>query len=154
MPSESITCVGALVMCGESLLAIRQAAGHQLEGQWTFPWGRLDPGESPSNAAVREVAEETGVIARIRGLVGVQELPHPWSGWNALVYLCDHVDGIPTPDARETDAAQYLTLAQLNSLDEPVEVWSKWLMSRALRDELTIIEPSTSNPYNPSLGFL
>ncbi len=154
MTSESVTCVGALVMYGESLLAIRQAAGHELQGQWTFPWGRLDPGESPSSAAIREVAEETGVVARIRGLVGVQELPHPWSGWNALVYLCEHVDGDPTPDDRETDAAQYFTLTQLNDLDEPVEAWSRWLMVRALRGELTVIEASASNPYSPSLGFL
>ena len=154
MTTETVTCVGALVLRRDSLLAIRQAAGHPLQGQWTFPWGRLDPGESPSQAAIREVAEEAGVIAEVRGLVGVQELPHPWTGWNALVYLCEHVDGDPAPDNREADAARYFTLAQLDELAEPVEVWSRWLMARALRDELTVIEPTASNPYGPGPGFL
>lgn len=49
---------------------------------WLFPGGHVDPDESPAEAAVREVLEETGVHARIVGepvdLPGMQWLPSPW----------------------------------------------------------------------------
>ena len=45
---------------------------------WTLPKGKLDPGESFEEAAVREVHEETGVRARL-----VRELPPRATGWPA-----------------------------------------------------------------------
>jgi ADP-ribose pyrophosphatase YjhB (NUDIX family) len=100
------------------------------------------------------VAEEAGVVAAVRGLIGVQELPDPWSGWNAFVYMCEHVHGEPVPDGHETDAAQYLTFDQLTEAERVVEPWSLWLMKRTLSKDVTIIEPSASNPFHPSPGFL
>ena len=154
MASDFITCVGAVVTTADSVLAVRQAAGHPLEGQWTIPWGRLEPGESPAFAAIREVKEESGIIAVVTGLLGVQELPEPWVGSFALVYHCDHVDGDPVPDMRETDSARFMTLDQLQDLDLPIEPWSEWLMIRVLRGEHTVISPTSSNPYSPHVGFL
>ena len=154
MFTESVLCVGALVLKENKILAIRQAKDHPLEGMWTFPWGRLESGESPSAAALRETREETGVIAEVRGLVGVQEMPDPWAGWNALVYACDHVSGEPNPDNRETDASQYLSLDDLEHLSDSFETWSLWIMGRALRNSLTVIRQSAENPYMPSPGYL
>lgn len=154
MALETVICVGAVVLRDDSVLAVRQAAGHQLQGKWTFPWGQLDPGESPVAAAVREVSEEAGVVAEVTGLIGVQELPDPWAGWNALVYLCKHTSGEPTPDYTETDAAAYLTLDQLERLKADFEPWSFWVSRRALLGDITVIERSASNPYFPSPGFL
>jgi 8-oxo-dGTP pyrophosphatase MutT (NUDIX family) len=55
---------------------IRDAAGRILaqrnkEGIWNLPAGAIDPGESPAKAVVREVFEETGLIAKPIRLVGV-----------------------------------------------------------------------------------
>lgn len=44
---------------------------------WTLPGGGLEPGEHPEEAAVREVAEETGFNARLTGLVGVDSIVVP-----------------------------------------------------------------------------
>lgn len=125
-----------------------------MEGLWTIPWGRLEDGESPSSAALREVEEESGIIARVDGLVGMQELPEPWLGWFALIYHYSHVEGKPQPDHRETDAADYFTIEQLDELDEPIEPWSKWLMRRVLNKEHSLAISSVDNPYNPKAGFL
>src|SRR5690349_8654952 len=57
--------VGAVVMRAEEVLLVRQSPGHPLEGQWTIPWGRVEPGESPASAALREVQEEGGVTATV-----------------------------------------------------------------------------------------
>lgn len=154
MTSETVVCVGALVVKDGALLGVRQARGHSLQGQWTIPWGRLGDGESPSRAAIREVKEEGGITASVDGLLGVQELPDPWDGWIAMVYLCRHQQGQPHPDNHETDAARYLTLEQLNALDEPIEPWSEWIMRSVLTKHYTLTERSEGNPFSPSVGFL
>jgi len=44
------------------LVGLRPRGGH-LAGFWEFPGGRVEPGEEPSRAARRELAEETGMTA-------------------------------------------------------------------------------------------
>ena len=44
-------------------LVTRRAEGRIFAGQWEFPGGKIEPGESPEQAAVRELREETGLVA-------------------------------------------------------------------------------------------
>ena len=46
---------------GISVLALRRAAGTRCTGAWEVVHGRLEPGERPEDAALREVREETGL---------------------------------------------------------------------------------------------
>lgn len=151
---ESVICIGAAVMKDARLLAVRQSTGHSLAGQWTIPWGRLEQGESPAKAVLREVHEEAGIVASVDGLLGVQELPDPWAGWIAILYRCSHVEGAPVPDDRETDAARYLSLDQLDTLGEPIEPWSEWFMRRMLSGHGTLTTLSKENPFSPEPGFV
>lgn len=48
---------------------------HKASGLWMFPGGHVDPDESPAEAAVREVHEETGIHARPRPKVAAPDLP-------------------------------------------------------------------------------
>ncbi len=144
--ARTVVCVGAVVRRDERILLVRQSKGHSLEGQWTVPWGRLENGESPGAAALREVREEGGVEAVVEGLLGVQVLPQPWLGWIALVYLCRHVDGTPAPQDAETDAAAYFSLDELNRLTEPMEPWSDWLVRRVFDGRFTLTGRDPSNP--------
>ena len=90
----------------------------------------------------------------IEGLLGVQELPAPWEGQIGLVYLCRHAGGEPRPDERETDAARYLSAAQIETLGEPVEPLSRWLSCRILQGNYTTVRQDRTNPFAPSVGFL
>lgn len=55
---------------GPEVLLIRR--GHPpLAGAWSLPGGRIEPGERAAEAALRELAEETGVQAELAGLVDV-----------------------------------------------------------------------------------
>ena len=54
-------------------------------GRWTFPKGHIDPGETPQEAAQREVAEETGLVTvRSRGKVKTIQYWFHWRGERVL----------------------------------------------------------------------
>lgn len=55
------------------MLLVERARG-PLEGLWSFPGGHVEPGEPVRAAALREVAEETGVRARLDGLLDINEV--------------------------------------------------------------------------------
>ena len=145
-------CVGFVVLLKDRALFVRQAKGHPLHGQWSIPWGVVDPGESPEAAAVREALEESGIVAEVVGLLGIQELPE--EGWWAVVFLGRHVNGAPAPDGIETDGAGYFSVADMDSFTEPFEPWCEWIVRRVLREEHVIIPRRLDNPYHPKTAFL
>ena len=147
---STVVCVGGLVRRVDSVLLVRQSPGHSLEGQWTMPWGRLHDGESPSVAVLREIREESGIAARIEGLLGFQELPEPWLGMLGILFLCEHVTGRPAPDQRETDRARYFRADQLDTIADSMEPLSAWLARRVLAGESALLKPDDSGPFSPS----
>lgn len=152
-PPKMVVCVGAVVLQEDRALFVRQAKGHSLEGQWSIPWGVVDPGESPDAAILREIREEGGIVAEIEGLLGIQNLSQ--EGWLGVVFLCQHVRGTPTPDGGvETDRAAYFSLADMDTLPEPFEPWCAWLVRRVLRGEHQAIPLESNNPYRPRTAYL
>jgi len=151
-PPKIAVCVGAVVLQGQRALFVRQAPGHPLQGQWSIPWGIVDPGESPEAAALRETVEESGIEAEMEGLLGLQSLRD--EGWIALVFLCHHVKGEPRSDGGvETDGAVYLSLEEIEEFREPFEPWCEWLVRRVLRGEHRVIPREPENPYHPRSAF-
>ncbi len=150
-PPKMVICVGTVVLQGNRALFVRQAEDHSLAGQWSIPWGIVDYTETPRDAALRETREESGIQAKIDGLLGIQNLQ---SGWLAVVFLCHHGAGHPTPDGVETDRAAYLSLKEIEAVDEPFEPWCEWLVRRVLAGEHRLIPCEPNNPYHPRGAFL
>ncbi|MFZ0544400.1 MAG: NUDIX domain-containing protein [Candidatus Promineifilaceae bacterium] len=145
-PPQHVLCVGMVALREEQVLLVRQAAGTSLAGQWSVPWGLVEAGETPENAAVRETLEESGVSAEVEGLLGLQNID--WEAATAPVFLGRHISGEPMPDNVETDAAGYFSLEALAELEEPIEPWTDWLVRRVLVGDYSVIGKSVGNPFS------
>ncbi|MCE9584750.1 MAG: 8-oxo-dGTP diphosphatase MutT [Planctomycetes bacterium] len=90
--------IGVVVRGDGRILIGKRPAGKHLAGYWEFPGGAVEPGETPDQAVVRELLEETGVTIRV-----VERLPLPIDhdyGDKEVhldVFLCEWLSGEPTP---------------------------------------------------------
>jgi 8-oxo-dGTP diphosphatase len=104
--------VGAAVVRNRRVLAARRTAPTSTAGRWEFPGGKVDPGESPEQALVREVEEELGVAVRLeRWLDGAQ----PIGPYVLRVALCALERGEPAPT--EHDQVRWLGADELDDVD-------------------------------------
>ncbi|MFN8194377.1 MAG: (deoxy)nucleoside triphosphate pyrophosphohydrolase [Nocardioidaceae bacterium] len=105
--------VGAAILRGGRVLAARRTAPAGAAGRWELPGGKVEPGESPEEALVREIAEELGCAVAVTGwLVG--EVPVP-GGHTLLAATAELLDGEPEPV--EHDAVMWLSAAELDDVD-------------------------------------
>ncbi len=112
MTVRAEVCVGAVAVVGERLLLVRRA-NEPGRGLWSVPGGRVEAGEGLGEAVVRELAEETGVVASCGPLLGVAERRGPDHHFVILDYLVvveDAAEPVPGGDA---DAAAWVPLAEV-----------------------------------------
>jgi len=111
-----VPCVGVVCLRGDAVLLIRRGTPPR-QGEWSLPGGRIEPGERAVDAAMRELREETGVEARITGLVDVVDGLFPEAGRHYVLidYAAEWVSGEPVAgdDALE---ARFVALAQIGTL--------------------------------------
>ncbi|WNM30011.1 (deoxy)nucleoside triphosphate pyrophosphohydrolase [Streptomyces sp. Li-HN-5-11] len=116
--TERIVVVGAALLDGGRLLAARRSAPPELAGRWELPGGKVEPGERPEAALVRELREELGVEAE-----AVERVPGNWplrTPYELRVWTARLRPGSPDPQPLEDhDELRWLT---------PAEIWDvPWL---------------------------
>lgn len=72
-----IRVVAAVVRRGRELLMTRRPPGGPLGGFWELPGGKIEEGERPDEALVREVREELGVAAETAETLSVETYRYP-----------------------------------------------------------------------------
>lgn len=110
--------VGAAIIREGTVLAAQRADPVELRGRWEFPGGKVDPGERPLVALVRECREELGVRIRpLRRIGGDVDLPVRVGAPRARLRLwsAEIVAGEPRP--LEHLALRWLDAASLTDVD-------------------------------------
>lgn len=69
-PPAPLRVVGAVLIDGERILAARRGPGTRAAGLWEFPGGKIEPGESPQHALIRELHEELDIEVEVGWLIG------------------------------------------------------------------------------------
>lgn len=105
------------------VLMQRRRVGAAHGGLWEFPGGKVEQGESPEGALVREIAEELGVALDRSALVPCTFSsdpalpPAPRQPHVILLYTCHRWDG--EPRALDAEAIAWCAAAELDRLEMP-----------------------------------
>lgn len=94
---------------------------------WAPPGGSIDPGESVSDAAIREVREETGLEVQLIHLVGIYSRPK-WDS-HIIMFAAQAARGVMRPQANEVVDAQFF---DINALPPDLIWWYRQPISDAI----------------------
>jgi len=94
LPIILVAAVALLNEEGKVLLA-KRPPGRPLAGLWEFPGGKVDPGEDPETALIRELMEELGIEIARADLVPLTFASHAYPEFHLLMplYLCKRWEG-------------------------------------------------------------
>lgn len=84
------------------------------KGQWEFPGGKIEPGETPQQALVREIQEELETNIRIGDFIGTIEYDYPEFHLSMDCFWCEVAEG--ELKLLEAEAAKWLTRDALYSV--------------------------------------
>ncbi len=81
---------GGVVFDRAGRVALVRQRDRRARLRWTLPKGRLERGESPDEAAIREVYEETGIVTRLLGAIGVYDTKRRRTHYFRMLAWRDH----------------------------------------------------------------
>ncbi len=123
-----VPCAGAIVFDAQRRLLLIQRGQPPSAGSWSVPGGRCETGETPQQACVREVLEETGVEVTAVRWAGQVERPAP-DGRIYVIddYVCEPAHPVALRAGDDADDARWVGRAELDTLP----------LAPGLRDALT-----------------
>jgi 8-oxo-dGTP diphosphatase len=107
--------VGAAIVRHGELLAQQRAYPARDAGRWELPGGRVEPGETESQAVVRECLEELGVTVSVGGRIGEDQPLR--EGLVLRVYLAELDPPNAQPHPHDHQALRWLTRESLDTVD-------------------------------------
>jgi 8-oxo-dGTP diphosphatase len=107
--------VGVALVHDGRVLAARRSYPPETAGRWEFPGGKVDVGETPEDALIREVAEELGCLVGVTGWLA-PEVPIR-DDLVLRVATAALVDGEPIPRDGEHDAVRWLRAGELGEVE-------------------------------------
>lgn len=118
LPLLPVVCALLVNREGEILVTTRPD-GKEMAGLWEFPGGKIEPGESPEAALVRELHEELGIETAASCLAPCGFASHAYADKHVLLMAFAIRKWRGTPQPREGQAMQWLMPNRLFALDMP-----------------------------------
>ena len=111
---KTIRVVAAVIKNKNKIFATARGYG-ELKGQWEFPGGKMEPGESPEEALKREILEELDTRIVVERLVQTVDFDYPKFHLTMHCFWCRIENGHLL--LKEHEAARWLSKDQLDSVD-------------------------------------
>ena len=114
-----LVVAAALVDVDNRVLIAQRPEGKQLAGLWEFPGGKVDPGERPEEALIRELREELAIEVKPACLAPLAFASHAYDEFHLLMplYICRRWDGFVT--SREGQALKWVRPRELRAWPMP-----------------------------------
>jgi 8-oxo-dGTP diphosphatase len=109
----------ALVDTDGRVLVAQRPAGKHLAGQWEFPGGKIEPGETPEAALVRELAEELGIATHSSCLAPAGFASHAYDEFHLVLLLFAIRKWTGTPRGNDGQQLRWVRPPELFALDMP-----------------------------------
>lgn len=113
---KTIRVVAAVIRSEDKIFATARGYG-EFKGQWEFPGGKIEAGETPEEALAREIKEELETEIKVGSLIHTIEYDYPTFHLSMDCFWCEIVKGDLV--LKEAEEARWLTKDQLNDV--------KWL---------------------------
>ena len=109
----------ALIDSDNRVLIAQRPKGKQLADLWEFPGGKLNAGERPEQALIRELEEELGIVVKEACLAPLTFASHAYEDFHLLMplYVCRRWEGFVA--AREAQALKWVNAKDLRNFPMP-----------------------------------
>lgn len=107
---KTIRVVAAVIKNENKIFTTARGYG-EFKGQWEFPGGKIEAGETPQEALVREIKEELETTIQVGDLIDTIEYDYPTFHLSMDCYWCDVVEG--ELKLLEAESARWLSKEEL-----------------------------------------
>ncbi len=111
---KTIKVVAAIIRDGDRIFATQRGYGEYKDG-WEFPGGKVEPGETPQEALVREIKEELDAIIEVGELINTIEYDYPTFHLSMDCFWAKLIEGELI--LKEAEAAKWLSRDELLSVN-------------------------------------
>lgn len=111
---KTINVVAAIILKDNKIFATQRGYG-EFRGGWEFPGGKVEEGESPENAIVREIKEELDTGIEVNEYFDTVEYDYPTFHLSMKCYICSVLEG--KLELLEHEASKWLDKDSLESVD-------------------------------------
>jgi 8-oxo-dGTP diphosphatase len=117
-PPALLLVAAAALVDPDGRVLVQQRTNGALAGLWEFPGGKLEPGETPAVALVRELREELGIDVETACLAPAAFASEPLGARHLLLlHVCRKWKGVPRPI--EAAGLRWLRPVELHALPMP-----------------------------------